>query len=312
MEIKNKCVYVFLDHRKIGNYEYDNYKFQYEPIYIGKGSKYRISNHKSLYNKKDTLFYKKYNEILSDTSEHPPHLIIKDNLTEYESIQLEKYLINIIGRINTNNGPLTNEKSEGFIYTSDLYKLKNIFIEKSNKIYNFFYNYDKSNYINNKTKIDIICPIHGVFEQRPDDHLNGHKCPKCSNNYRYTIDDIIKISNDIHEYKYNYSLVKYKNNKTKFKIICSIHGIFEQNVIQHILRKDGCPKCSKNYKSNTQDFIKKSNNIHNYKYKYYDEYINSNTKFNIFCPILEHGYFKQTPHDHLSGRGCPKCGKSKK
>ena len=35
------------------------------------------------------------------------------------------------------------------------------------------------------------------------------------------------------------------------------------------------------------------------------EYKNSNTKVLITCPV--HGDFSQTPHDHLSGSGCPKC-----
>ncbi len=53
------------------------------------------------------------------------------------------------------------------------------FIEKSNIIFNNKYDYSKTNYINNKSKVIIICSKHGVFEQRPDDHLNGHGCKFC-------------------------------------------------------------------------------------------------------------------------------------
>lgn len=42
-------------------------------------------------------------------------------------------------------------------------KTKDQFIEEANKVHNNFYNYSKTEYYNNKTKIEIICPIHGSF-----------------------------------------------------------------------------------------------------------------------------------------------------
>ena len=46
------------------------------------------------------------------------------------------------------------------------------FIEKAKKIHGDKYNYSSVKYINNKTKVNIICPIHGEFEQTPDKHTN--------------------------------------------------------------------------------------------------------------------------------------------
>ena len=43
-----------------------------------------------------------------------------------------------------------------------------------------------------------------------------------------TTAEFIKEAEDIHNKKYNYSLTKYKNNKTKVTIICPEHGVFEQ------------------------------------------------------------------------------------
>ena len=54
-------------------------------------------------------------------------------------------------------------------------------------------------------------------------------------------------------------------------------------------------------------FIKRHNNKYDYSKV---EYVNSSTKVCIICP--EHGEFWQTPHKHLSGQGCPKCGGKKK
>ena len=55
------------------------------------------------------------------------------------------------------------------------------------------------------------------------------------------------------------------------------------------------------------EFITKAVNIHGKKYDYSKvEYTNGDTKIIIICN--NHGSFKQTPHGHLTGRGCQKCG----
>lgn len=59
-----------------------------------------------------------------------------------------------------------------------------------------------------------------------------------------TKEEFIIKANLIHGNRYNYSLVVYKNNKTKVKIICPIHGVFEQYPCNHINKKTGCSKCS--------------------------------------------------------------------
>lgn len=55
------------------------------------------------------------------------------------------------------------------------------FINKALDILDTDYDYSKVNYINNRTKINIICKKHGEFEQIPSDHLRGHGCQKCAN-----------------------------------------------------------------------------------------------------------------------------------
>ena len=58
------------------------------------------------------------------------------------------------------------------------YDLK-IFIEKAKNIHKDKYDYSRVEYIDSKTKICIICPIHGEFWQTPANHLKGDGCPKC-------------------------------------------------------------------------------------------------------------------------------------
>ena len=57
---------------------------------------------------------------------------------------------------------------------------KEKFIEKSNAVHNGFYDYSEVEYVNGHTKVKIICPIHGIFEQEPASHLQGHGCPFCA------------------------------------------------------------------------------------------------------------------------------------
>lgn len=53
------------------------------------------------------------------------------------------------------------------------------FIKQSNIIHNNYYDYRKSVYINDGTKLEIICPKHGAFWQTPNQHLRGAGCPQC-------------------------------------------------------------------------------------------------------------------------------------
>lgn len=57
------------------------------------------------------------------------------------------------------------------------------FIEKSNQIHNFKYDYSKVDYKGTSHKVIIICPLHGEFSQPPDSHLRGYKCKKCKLSY---------------------------------------------------------------------------------------------------------------------------------
>ena len=98
-------------------------------------------------------------------------------------------------------------------------------------------------YIGFYEKVKIICKKHGIFKQSPSDHIRGIGCPICANNTQKTRKVFIKESNLIHDNKYDYSLVEYKNNKTKVKIICPIHGLFKQRPNDH-LNNHGCFMCN--------------------------------------------------------------------
>jgi hypothetical protein len=188
-----------------------------------------------------------------------------------------------------------------------------IFIEKSKLVHGDKYDYSLVNYINKKSKIKIICPIHGEFEQTAYCHYYFKQgCPKCKVNKQLTTEEFIKNSKIIYGNKYDYSLVVYKNAYTKIDIICKEHGIFSIRPTDH--KKSECSLCSLGYKKNNniseKEFIEKAKYVHGDKYDYSKtKYINSRNKVIITCK--NHGDFNQKAESHLRGRGCPNCIKSK-
>lgn len=125
-------VYCLLDPRKIGIFQFDNYKFEYEPFYIGKGSGRRPEQHCSSSQLKREKNRKKANKILKIKKEgyEPIKIIIYNNLEEDLSLFLEKKLIKIIGRSDLNEGPLTNLTNGGEKYRCKFHDLSPIVQEK--------------------------------------------------------------------------------------------------------------------------------------------------------------------------------------
>ena len=194
------------------------------------------------------------------------------------------------------------------------------FIKKSQQIHNNKYDYSKVEYINNRTKVCIICPEHGEFWQTPHSHLSGCGCCKCKYDQSkqrllLTTEDFINKAIQIHGDKYTYSKVNYIGAEEKVCIICPKHGEFWQTPSGH-LSGYGCPKCyderrGANLRDDLTTFISKAKQIHGDKYDYSKvKYINNRTKVCIICP--EHGEFWQIPNSHLNGNGCSSCKGLKK
>lgn len=188
------------------------------------------------------------------------------------------------------------------------------FIKEAKMIHGDKYDYSKVVYTGAMNKVCIICPVHGEFWQTPNKHLLGQGCVLCHRPVHDT-ESFIKKAKELYGDSYDYSKVKYINEKKKVKIICKIHGEFLVSP-NNFLNGKVCPECRKeNHKKSVSEkglihFLEKAEKIHYGKYDYSKvNYINAKTNVCIVCP--EHGEFWQTPDSHLKGNGCPTCRESK-
>lgn len=160
------------------------------------------------------------------------------------------------------------------------------FVKKAKKVHNGKYDYSKVKYLKDNEKVCIICPEHGEFEQLPYNHKTGQGCPKCYGNKKLTTECFIEKSKDVHGNKYDYSLVDYKNNRTKIPIICPEHGVFKQIAKSHI-KGHGCPVCkSSSGEIEIRQFLDYYGFIYKEQHKFDDCKNIKPLKFDFYLPDL--------------------------
>ena len=136
------------------------------------------------------------------------------------------------------------------------------FIRRAKAIHGDKYDYSCTKYVNMRTKILVRCPIHGIFEQDPVEHLRGQGCRECGiAKRRKPVEKFIEQAREVHGDKYDYSKVKIINNHTPVIIICPEHGEFLQAPSNH-LKGQGCPHCYGYIKFTTEQFIQRAEAIH--------------------------------------------------
>ena len=120
--------------------------------------------------------------------------------------------------------------------------------EFANKIKKVHPTYDcsKSNYINAYTKIDIICPIHGVFEMIPNNLLRGRGCHQCKRESN-RLSRIVNTNKFLDKIRmlhstYDFSKFIYENCNSIGIVICPIHGEFK-TTFARLKQGQRCPHC---------------------------------------------------------------------
>ena len=190
-------------------------------------------------------------------------------------------------------------------------------IEKFKAVHGSRYSYCKVDYVSAKSKVKILCKIHGIFEQNPNNHLSGFGCPQCGQGRTAsaktkTKSQFLKEAKSIHGDTYDYKSVVYLGGKTRVEIRCKTHGKFYQTPNAHLVGK-GCWDCSVDYRASikhltTEIFVERARKTHGLRYDYSrTDYVGMLENLSIRC--RRHGYFTQNASAHLNGSGCPRCAK---
>lgn len=125
------------------------------------------------------------------------------------------------------------------------------FVKESMDIHEGKYDYSLVDYTGADNKVNIICPKHGVFEQRARKHTEGHGCRKCANelisiqNRKITRKQILNIVEEKFGRLYNVYKIEFSGIKSKITLECENHGYFELTV-QHLRAGQPCPRCTRN------------------------------------------------------------------
>lgn len=172
------------------------------------------------------------------------------------------------------------------------------FIERAVQVHGYYYDYSlitKDNFVDSKTEVRIICPIHGIFEQTPHDHLSGRGCYKCgkqsmAKKQALTRDEVVRRCNEIFDNKYDYSLfTEYHSKKDIIQVVCPEHGAWPVSVSNHLYRHSGCPHCKRSLgEEKVARFLEEHNIVFEEQYR-----INNESLFCINSVILVDFYLPQ-------------------
>lgn len=178
------------------------------------------------------------------------------------------------------------------------------------------YSYERSIYVNNKTKIEIFCnTCKKYIFISPYEHIcKSTGCWSCSYQLRgaprrKTIKDIEEESIRIYGDVFDFSQAIYKNATTKMTIIHKPCGkSFTRSANQHISNKRSCPHCSKTKKLTPDILLDRLSKLYENKFIFPDlNYKNRRTKIKIMCLECGHIFYRTPMSLFNQANYCPKC-----
>ena len=135
--------------------------------------------------------------------------------------------------------------------------------------------------------------------------------------FEENVKDFRKVHGDTYDYIEEVETRRKKGKIERYvKALCRKHDSFVISVRSH-KQGGGCPKCSgevrgakltKTFEENIIDFRR----VHKDRYEYPEKTKRAKDKFNVFCPVENHGLFPITTDNHKRGKGCPKCSRESK
>ena len=223
--------------------------------------------------------------------------------------ECRKISINLNKDRNTKIAATLNRNSE-----ATLLARRKTYFDKASKKHANKYIYIKETYFDIKSRITIICTLHGEFTRLAAEHLKGAECPDCNEN-AMTPENLIRKGVLKYKNKFTYPEVLPAGVRDNIYIICPVHMEITTTLYAHIHSKHGCIQCAKDesFKERRYPFEKfksESNLKHSNFYTYVeDSYTKLKNKVDIICPVEGHGLFSQRAAHHRDGSICPKCYK---
>jgi len=275
-------VYCFVDTRKPGKYIYDDYEFDYEPIYIGKGKGIRPQRHFILYKNSNTRFYNKLKSIILNNYK-PEIIYLNKDLTEQEAFKQEVYFIKLIGRIE-NGGTLTNltdggDGQSGFKFSDESKEKMSLNkIGEKNPMHGIHHNEDTKLKISlsKKGHVSWNKGLSGIYSEETLKKMSdkgklriGEKNPMFGKTHRKESIDKMKLkhSKKFGEENPNFGRIYSEDEKTydtwkltningKIKIVNNLKKFCDDNGLVYNTLKDLDPNSKRPRKSPYKEWIK--------------------------------------------------------
>lgn len=186
-------IYIFLDPRIPGNYKYGSYSFEYEPFYVGKGTRFRINDSLKRGSKRKMSKISKIKESKLDVIS----IKLIDNLNNDESYLEEIRIIDMIGRIDLNNGPLINSTNGGDYFNIEYDdKYRNEFIKSQIGELNPFYGRTHSYDTKNNQSLKVSGTNHPNYNKKhSEDIIQKIKTNRSKNINQSELNKISSINN---------------------------------------------------------------------------------------------------------------------
>lgn len=145
-------------------------------------------------------------------------------------------------------------------------------------------------------------------------------CPDCLKEHRSSllIDNLdkflVKFNTRFPDNTFDFSNSVYVKSNTPMTVVCDKGHSFEIKP-NNLMTGYGCAKCHHErmgyiYRKGREGYLPIFKEVHGDTYSYDNVHDFVNCKEKVVVTCYTHGDFTITPDNHVSGRGCPLCGKS--
>ena len=191
---------------------------------------------------------------------------------------------------------------------------KEEFIEKAGLVHGDKYDYSLVDYVNNDTKVKIICPKHGEFEQKPSSHTFSKRpkgCRECGEESKLMSEEDFYVKLETRfPLSLSYDKLSYKSSSKPLEFTCLFCGGKETISPKSLIRRQSsCKVCSHTRYLKPDEYITRFEEVHGIGAYDYSKVVwrGYHKKIRVVCPRHPDKDIRLTPYQHLQGQGCKYC-----